>query len=70
MSNTNHELVSMMKDLHLSSLDIMRCLDVPLLMVKQWTAEDGNLDQQEMPAEELHLLKFSLMSENKRSQLF
>lgn len=70
MPNTNHELVLMMKDLHLSSLDIMTCLDVPLVKVIQWTAEDGNQVQQVMPEEELHLLKFSLMTENKRSQLF
>lgn len=71
MTSTNHELVQLMKDLRLNQADVARHLDVPLDVVNRWMDTTGDQDEQEgMPESELRLLKFALMSDNRRLLLF
>ncbi len=65
MSDTNQELLQLMKELCLSREEVSRFLSVPLLTVYQWTRTDGGKEPVFMPESELKLLKYSLMSENK-----
>jgi hypothetical protein len=70
MNYTNRELVQLMKELHISCVEVAKHLCVPVGLVTRWTASDGNEDQALMPPSYLHLLKYSMMTENRRTHLF
>jgi DNA-directed RNA polymerase specialized sigma24 family protein len=70
MTDSNRELVLLIKELHLSHAEVAEHLDVPLSKVIRWTADDDDKNQEMMPESELRLLKYTLMAENKRSLLF
>jgi len=66
MIYTNRELAQLMRELHLSLVDVARYLDLPLFMVNRWIANDGNKWHEMMPVACLRQLKFVLVSENRR----
>lgn len=70
MADTNQELIQLMEELQLSRDEVAKQLNVPVTVVDRWTASDGNEAQEMMPESDLRLLKYALMSENKRSHLF
>ena len=70
MTDSNRELVLLIQELDLSHAEIAGHLDVPLYRVIRWTATDGDKDQEVMPESDLRLLKYALMSENRRTHLF
>ena len=65
MPEVNQELLQLMKELGLTREEVSRFLNVPLVTVYKWTRTEGGKEQIVMPASELKLLKYSLMSENK-----
>lgn len=69
MTDTSNELDGIMHDLGLSCADVARELNVPIETVKDWASTDGN-DRPRMPESELRLLRYSLMTENRRYFLF
>lgn len=70
MTSTNTELVQLMQDLHLNEADVARHLDVPLDVVNRWMKAPTDQPDSGMPESELRLLKFALMSDNRRAHLF
>ena len=69
MTKANQELIQLMKELHINSEDVAKHLNVPVSMVTHWTTSDEN-ENQAMPPSYLQLLKYSMMTENRRSHLF
>jgi hypothetical protein len=70
MTYTNRELIQLMKDLSISCVDVAKHLCVPVRLVTRWMAPDGDEDQAIMPPSYLRLLKYSMMTENRRTCLF
>lgn len=70
MTSTSTELVQLMQDMHLNEADVARHLDVPLDVVNRWMMATADQPDSCMPESELRLLKFALMSDNKRAHLF
>jgi DNA-binding transcriptional regulator YiaG len=68
MISTNSEAEKIIADFELSHAQVAQYLNVSTDTVKCWL-DEGN-GKQEMPIEELHFLKYCLMADNKRSQLF
>ena len=69
MSKTNSELDKVMHDLELSCADVARELNLPIETVEGWASPDSDT-RPSMPESELRLLRYSLMSENRRYFLF
>ncbi len=69
MYNTNIEAAQIIADLQLAETEVAKYLNVTTEMVKKWFHEDKQ-HQVMMPEAELHFLKYCLMTDNKRSQLF
>jgi DNA-binding transcriptional regulator YiaG len=69
MNRINAEAAKLIADLELSYNEVSRYLNVPVDTVKTWF--EGEDEQQvDMPEKELYFLKYCLMSDNKRSNLF
>ena len=69
MTDTSTELDGIMRDLGLDCADVARELNVPIETVRDWASADDN-DRPRMPETELRLLRYSLMTENRRYFLF
>lgn len=69
MSEPNDKLDQIMTELGLSCDDVAQVLNVPVTQVQAWLAVDG-AQRLPMPESELRLLSYSLMTENRRYQLF
>lgn len=70
MVTNNTELNELMHRLKLSCEDVATTLNVPVGMIAHWSARKGSKHYMEMPDFELRLLKYALMTENKRKHLF
>ena len=68
MISTSSEAAKIVAELQVSHSQVAEYLNVSTDTVKCWL-DEGN-GKQEMPIEELHFLKYCLMADNKRSQLF
>lgn len=70
MLSPNAVLVEIMADRQLNVHDIAKQLGVESSVVERWIAFAENLDGDEMPESELRLLRYALMTDNKRKHLF
>ncbi|MFT5521978.1 MAG: DNA-binding transcriptional regulator YiaG [Enterobacterales bacterium] len=70
MISTNSEAEKIIADFELSHAQVAQYLNVSTDTVKCWFEIDDSNNRQEMPTKELHFLKYCLMADNKRSQLF
>ena len=70
MNNTNLEAAKIIADLQLSHEQVAQYLNVSTDKVSCWLETDNSKAQDVMPESELNFLRYCLMTENKRSQLF
>ena len=69
MHKTNSEAAKIIAEHALSDLEVARYLNVSIDLVKTWFGV-ANSQQQMMPESDLNFLKYCLMTDNNRSQLF
>jgi DNA-binding transcriptional regulator YiaG len=68
--NTNLEAAKLIADLQLSHEQVAQYLNVSTDMVCRWLETDNSKAHEVMSQSDLHFLKYCLMTDNKRSQLF
>lgn len=69
MHKTNNEAAKIIAEHALSDIEVARYLNVSIDLVKTWFGV-ANSQQQMMPESDLNFLKYCLMTDNNRSQLF